>query len=81
MMFILYDEQGFFIPVIFTSNSLLPFSVTSIFVLCDKMDVEAWSDCQWFCERLVIFGITLLNLFHGSFFIKSFQQPRCLSEM
>lgn len=48
-------------------NCLLPFSVTRIFVLCDKMDVEAWSDCQWFCEGLVMFGIILLNLFHWFF--------------
>lgn len=74
---------GFFlISVIFTSGFLLPFSVTCIFVLCDKMDVEAWNDCQWFCKgagHVWNYFAEFISL--GFFLIKSSQQPRCLSEM
>lgn len=55
-------NRVFFIQVIFTSNFLLRSYL--YFCLCDKIDVEAWSDCQWFCKGPVTFGIILLNFFH-----------------
>lgn len=67
-------NRVFFIAVIFTSSFLLPFSVTCIFVSRGKMDVEAWSDCQWFWEGLVMFGIILLNLFHWVFWVFFFNK-------
>lgn len=46
------------------SPSLLCYSH---FVLYDKMDAEASSESLWFCKGMVVFGFTLLNLFHCIF--------------
>lgn len=44
MMFILYDEQGFFNTSYLHLQFFPSLLCYCIFVLCDKMDVEAWSD-------------------------------------
>lgn len=51
------------------SPSLLCYSH---FVLYDKMDAEASSESLWFCKGMVVFGFTLLNLFHCIFFYQIF---------